>query len=311
MYYTLNRIKYNFEYIYKGIGMRWDDLRRSSNVEDFRSRSGASGSRGAMRFAVPIIRFLLGNKYGRVVLLVGVIAYFLGYNPLSLLAFLDTSPTQEKSLSVPSAKDNKTAEFVSTVLAQTEDIWHPIFRKNDLVYEEPKLVLFRGSVNSGCGHATAQIGPFYCSKDKKIYLDMSFFEDLQNRHNAPGDFAQAYVIAHEVGHHVQNLVGLLNKSHTFKKTASKKDANTLQVKVELQADCYAGIWAHSVKAIMEEGDVQEALNAASAIGDDTLQKQAKGYVTPDSFTHGSAKDRMTWFSLGYKRGDIKDCQTGI
>ena len=182
--------------------MRWDDLRRSSNVQDFRSRSGASGSRGAMRFVVPIIRFLLGNKYGRIVLVIGVIAYFLGYNPLSLLAFLDTSPTQEKSLSVPSAKDNKTAEFVSVVLAQTEDVWKRNFAQYGSEYQEPKLVLFRGSVNSGCGHATAQIGPFYCPSDTKIYLDMSFFEELQSRHNAPGDFAQAYVIAHEVGHHV-------------------------------------------------------------------------------------------------------------
>lgn len=291
--------------------MKWDDLRRSSNVEDFRARSGASGSRGAMRFAIPAIKFLIGNKYGRVVLGIGVVAYFLGYNPLSLLAFLDTSAKQEKSVSAVSPKENETAAFISAVLAQTEDVWHKNFAKYDAVYKEPKLVLFRDSVTSGCGYATAQTGPFYCPSDTKIYLDMSFFDELKNRHNAPGDFAQAYVIAHEVGHHVQNLLGTLNKSHKLKKSSSKNAANAVQVKVELQADCYAGIWAYNTKSVMEKGDIQEALNAASAIGDDTLQKQARGYVVPDAFTHGSAKDRMKWFSLGYKRGDIRDCQTGI
>jgi len=292
--------------------MKWDDLRRSSNIQDFRTRGGGSGSRGAMRFAIPLIRFLIGNKYGRIVLGIGVIAYFLGYNPLLLLNFLDTSASTEKNTTAPiSLKDNKTAEFVSVVLAQTEDVWHKNFAKHGVNYEEPKLVLFRGSVNSGCGYATKQTGPFYCPSDKKIYLDMSFFDELKNRHNAPGDFAQAYVIAHEVGHHVQNLVGTLNKSHKLKQTSSKKVANAVQVKVELQADCYAGIWAYNTKAVIEEGDIQEALNAASAIGDDTLQKQAQGYVVPDAFTHGSANDRMKWFSLGYKDGDIKSCQTGI
>lgn len=291
--------------------MKWEDLRRSSNVQDFRTQSARGGSRGAMRFAVPLIRFLIGNKYGRIVLGIGVIAYFMGYNPLSLLGFLDASTPSQKNTALPSARDNKTAEFVSTVLAQTEDVWHKNFAKYGTSYEEPKLVLFRGAVNSGCGYATKQTGPFYCPSDKKIYLDMSFFDELQNRHNAPGDFAQAYVIAHEVGHHVQNLVGTLNKSHTLKKSSSKKIANAVQVKVELQADCYAGIWAYNTKDVMEEGDIQEALNAASAIGDDTLQKQAKGYVVPDAFTHGSASDRMKWFSLGYKNGDIEACRTGI
>ncbi len=291
--------------------MKWDDLRRSSNVQDFRMNSARSGSRGAMRFAVPLIRFLIGNKYGRIVLVIGVIAYFMGYNPLALLGFLDTSVPSQKSSIAPSAKDNQTAEFVSVVLAQTEDVWKKNFAQNGINYEEPKLVLFRAAVNSGCGYATKQTGPFYCPSDKKIYLDMSFFEELKNRHNAPGDFAQAYVIAHEVGHHVQNLVGTLNKSHKLKKSSSEKIANAVQVKVELQADCYAGIWAYNTKAVIEEGDIQEALNAASAIGDDTLQKQARGYVVPDAFTHGSAKDRMKWFSLGYKYGSIEACQTGI
>ncbi|WP_455755684.1 KPN_02809 family neutral zinc metallopeptidase [Sulfurimonas sp.] len=290
--------------------MKWDNLRRSSNIEDLRRVSSGRG-RGAGRLLIPLIRFLLGNKYGRIVLVIGVIAYFLGYNPLALLGLLDTSTKQEKSLTVPSAKDNKTAEFVSAVLGQTEDVWNHLFTKEGLKYKEPKLVLFRGSVKSGCGYASSQTGPFYCSRDKKVYLDMSFFQELKNRHNAPGDFAQAYVIAHEVGHHVQNLLGTLNKSHKLKSESSKKIANAVQVRVELQADCYGGVWAHYAKSVMDEGDMQEALNAASAIGDDTLQKQARGYVVPDSFTHGSSKDRMKWFKQGYKYGNLQACKTGI
>jgi len=291
--------------------MRWEDLRRSSNVQDFRARGGAG--RGNSRLISFLIRFLIGNKYGRIVLAVGFVSYLMGYNPLVLLSFLDNSTAvQEKNLQHPSnAKDNKKAEFVSVVLAQNEDIWHRLFSKEGGVYTEPKLVLFRGSVRSGCGYATKQVGPFYCPKDKKVYLDMSFFDDLERRHNSPGDFAQAYVIAHEVGHHVQNLLGTLNKSHRLKANSSEKQANAVQVKVELQADCYAGIWAHYVSDVIEEGDIQEALNAASAIGDDTLQKQARGYVVPDAFTHGSSQDRVKWFARGYKYGNLDSCETGI
>jgi len=291
--------------------MKWEDLRRSSNVQDFRARGGAG--RGNSRLVMFLIRFLIGNKYGRIILAIGFVSYLMGYNPLVLLSFLDAPRTaQEKDLSHPSnAQDNRTAEFVSVVLAQNEDIWHKLFIQDSKRYEEPNLVLFRGSVNSGCGYATKQTGPFYCSRDKKIYLDMSFFDELRNRHNSPGDFAQAYVISHEVGHHVQNLLGTLNKSHKYKRDSSTKDANAMQVKVELQADCYAGIWAHYVSDVIEEGDIEEALNAASAIGDDTLQKQAKGYVVPDAFTHGSSQDRMAWFSRGYKYGKLSSCETGI
>jgi len=291
--------------------MKWQDLRRSSNVQDFRARSGEG--RGNSRLVMYLIRFLIGNKYGRVVLVLGFASYLMGYNPLSLLTFLDApKTTHERDLTHSSnIADNQTAEFVSVVLAQNEDIWHRLFAKESMTYKEPKLVLFRGSVNSGCGYATKQTGPFYCSSDEKIYLDMSFFDELKNRHNSPGDFAQAYVISHEVGHHVQNLLGTLKKSHKEKARSSKKDANALQVKVELQADCYAGIWAHYVSEVIEKGDIQEALNAASAIGDDTLQKQAKGYVVPDAFTHGSSNDRMAWFSKGYKYGNLSSCETGI
>lgn len=293
--------------------MKWKNLRSSSNVEDLRMSSGrgASGSRGNLRLLMPIIKFLLANKYGRIVLVIGVIAYFLGYNPLALLSFMNTQTHQEKSLSAPSEKDNQTAQFVSAVLASTEDVWSKLLQKEGTQYIEPKLVLFRGAVHSGCGEASKETGPFYCPRDKKVYLDMSFFQELQNRHNAPGDFAQAYVIAHEVGHHVQNLLGTLNKSHKLKQRVSKNEANVVQVKVELQADCYSGIWAHYLDTVLEKGDIDEALNAASAIGDDTLQKQSRGYVVPDAFTHGSSQQRVEWFSKGYKSGTIDACQTGI
>ena len=291
--------------------MKWQDLRRSRNIEDFRAKGGVGSSGGKTRLLVPIIRFLIGNKYGRVILGIGVVAYFLGYNPLVLLSFLDPSLQQEKTMTKPTTKENETAEFVSVVLAQSEDVWHRLFKKEGLVYKEAKLVLFRGSVNSGCGYASKQIGPFYCPTDKKVYLDMSFFDDLKKRHNSPGDFAQAYVVAHEVGHHVQNLLGTLDKSHALKKASSKVDANKVQVKVELQADCYGGIWAHYMKDYLDDGDINEALNAASAIGDDTLQKQAKGYVVPDAFTHGSSQDRMTWFKRGFEYGELSACVTGI
>ncbi len=292
--------------------MKWDDLRRSSNIEDLRSR-GASrafggGGRGNLRLIMPIAQFLLRSNTGRVILAVGVVAYFLGFNPLALL---DNSTPSHQQVSKTTPKDDKAAEFVSVVLAQTEDIWSKIFAKHNARYQEPKLVLFRGSTRSGCGSANAQTGPFYCPVDRKVYLDLGFFDELRRQHNAPGDFAQAYVIAHEIGHHVQNLAGTLNKSHSLKARSSKKEANAVQVKVELQADCYAGIWAHYVKSVMDEGDIQEALNAASAIGDDTLQRQAQGYVVPDAFTHGSSKDRMRWFKRGYTSGELSACQTGI
>ena len=262
-----------------------------------------------MRMLIPLVKFLLGTKIGRVVLVVGVVAYFVGFNPLSLL---DGTQTQRSAPQAISAKDNKSAEFVSVVLGQTEDVWSKLFAEAGAAYQEPKLVLFRNSVQSGCGYAQSQMGPFYCPTDKKVYLDLGFFDELKSRHDAPGDFAQAYVIAHEIGHHVQNLLGTLNKSHTAKQAAiSKTTANAVQVKVELQADCYAGVWAHYLDAVLEDGDIQEALNAASAIGDDTLQKKARGYVTPDAFTHGSSKDRVTWFKLGYKGAKLSSCQTGI
>ena len=290
--------------------MKWNNLRRSSNVEDLRSQSplrGVGRSKGGLGLLLRIVPFLLKSKIGRIILVIGVFAYFLGYNPLTLL---DNSIPSSKLASSPK-NDDKSAEFVSVVLGQTEQVWHKIFSEHGLTYVEPKLVLFRQGTRSGCGFASVQTGPFYCPVDQKVYLDLSFFDELKNRFHSPGDFAEAYVIAHEIGHHVQNLLGTLKKSHYLKSHSSKKVANSVQVKVELQADCYAGIWAHNLKNILDDGDISEALNAANAIGDDTLQKQARGYVTPDSFTHGTSQQRMAWFKRGYQSGKLSACQTGI
>ena len=294
--------------------MKWKGLGRSSNVEDFRMNGSSRGvgGRGSLRLVFTLVRFLLKTKFGRMVLLVGVIggiiAQTLGYNPLGLLDGTSITKRQPQSITT---KDKEASEFVSAVLRQTELIWSRKFLEANARYQEPKLVLFRDGIRSGCGYASTQTGPFYCPSDKKVYLDLSFFEELKRRHNAPGDFAQAYVIAHEVGHHVQNLRGVLNKSHSLKKSLSKTEANAIQVQVELQADCYAGVWAHYLDGVLEDGDIQEALNAASAIGDDTLQKQSRGYVVPDAFTHGSSNDRMKWFKNGYGGGEFSSCETGI
>lgn len=288
--------------------MQWKNLRRSSNVEDRRNHSGRGrmGGRGVLF----IVSFLLRSTFGRIILAVGVVAYLLGYNPLTLLNFVPGMSLSSTHTNTPA--ENDTADFVSAVLGQTEAVWNARLQSTRHPYKEPKLVLFRGAVQSGCGYAKSQVGPFYCPHDQKIYLDLSFFDALERRHNAPGDFARAYVIAHEVGHHVQNLRGTLNKSHRLKQRAmSQSKANAVQVKVELQADCYAGIWAHHSQKLLDAGDIEEALNAASAIGDDTLQKQAQGHVVPDAFTHGSASDRMQWFTRGYKRGTLAACETGI
>ena len=294
--------------------MKWEDNRRSSNVEDKRGESGmnfGSNQKGSMMMLLPIIKMLIGTKIGRIVLGIGVIAYFMGYNPLTLLSLGETSNASSTQV-INSEKDDKNAQFVSAVLAQTEDIWTEVFKKHGAIYKQPKLVLFRNSVKSACGSASSATGPFYCPSDQKVYLDLSFFDELAKRHDAPGDFAQAYVIAHEIGHHVQNITGTINKVHKAKQGASQKAANALQVKVELQADCYSGIWAHYSKKnfdSLEEGDKEEALRAASAIGDDTLQKKGQGYVVPDSFTHGSSQSRMTWFNKGFTTGSLNSCNT--
>ena len=296
--------------------MKWEDNRRSSNVEDRRDESPSNfGSKqnNSMMMLLPVIKMLIGTKIGRIILVVGVIAYFMGFNPLALLDMGTTTQNNTSSSQVINTqKDDKSAQFVSAVLAQTEDIWTDVFKKYNANYVEPKLVLFRNSVKSGCGFASSQTGPFYCPADQKVYLDLSFFDELAKRHDAPGDFAQAYVIAHEIGHHVQNITGTITKVQNAKQGLSDAKENALQVKVELQADCYAGLWAYYSKKdfnSIEEGDIQEALNAASAIGDDTLQKKAQGYVVPDSFTHGSSSERMAWFKKGFQNGTLESCNT--
>lgn len=283
--------------------MKWRDGKRSENIEDRRFQTRTSGVN--LQVLIPIIRYLLATKFGRVILLVGVVAMFLGFNPLSILG---VSSGSNPAYNVNQEKDNEAAEFASVVLGETEAIWTNIFKTNGAKYVEPNLVLFRGGVNSACGFASSQVGPFYCPADMKVYLDLGFFDELAKRHDAPGDFASAYVIAHEVGHHVENLIGLLNKAQKLKNGQSQTKQNEIQVGVELVADCYAGIWAHHVKNLLEEGDIEEALNAASMIGDDTLQKKAYGRVMPDSFTHGTAKQRKSAFYSGFKGGTLDSCK---
>jgi len=296
--------------------MKWERNRRSTNVEDRRNESpqrfGSNTQKGSILAFLPIIKMLIGTKIGRIVLIVGAIAYFMGFNPLSLLDMNPASQNNSSAQIVNTKEDDKDAQFVSAVLAQTEDIWNKVFAANALRYKEPTLVLFRNSVRSACGSASSQTGPFYCPADKKVYLDLSFFNELSSKFNASGDFAQAYVIAHEVGHHVQNLLGTLSEVQKEKQKVSSIKQNALQVRVELQADCYAGLWAHYSKKdfdSLEQGDIEEALNAANAIGDDTLQKRAQGHVVPDSFTHGTSAQRMAWFKKGFDTGDLNTCNT--
>ena len=297
--------------------MRWEDRDESRNVEDRRSQGGSSGggmrgmpSMGTIMFLWPVIQRLLKTKFGWAIIGIGAVAYFSGFNPLSSMMGGSSSATP-----VNQASDDKQKRFISTVLRDTELVWGDIFKQHGAKYREPAMVIYRGSTKSGCGHASSQMGPFYCPADQKVYLDLGFFNELASKHNATGDFAQAYVLAHEIGHHIQNMEGTLSKVQQMKQQArGKVGANKLQVKVELQADCYAGVWAHHAEKrfhILEQGDIEEALRAASAIGDDTLQKEAQGYVVPDAFTHGSSEDRVKWFRKGIRSGDIASCNTGI
>lgn len=253
---------------------------------------------------------IAGGGIGTIIIV--LLAWYFGIDPSTLLqsGSPNRAPTQQ-SAAVPPGQDDL-RKFVSVVLADTEDTWHDLFRQMGGTYRDPKLVLFTGAVQSACGFAQAAVGPFYCPADQKVYIDLSFYQELKDRFHAPGDFAQAYVIAHEIGHHVQNLLGISNKVESLRSQAGATEANALSVRLELQADCFAGVWAfHANKArqILEVGDVEAALNAASAIGDDRLQKQARGYVTPDSFTHGSSAQRVRWFKRGITSGDLRQCDT--
>jgi hypothetical protein len=253
------------------------------------------------------------------ILIVLSIAWLLGINPLAILSGEMGSgggyveqPQQAAGGTFSSPEQEELKEFVAVVLADTEDTWNQILPQIGAEYREPKLVLFSGGAQSGCGFAQSAVGPFYCPADEKVYIDLSFFDELSRRFGAPGDFAQAYVIAHEVGHHVQTVLGIEEQVRQARANMSQSDANALSVRVELQADCFAGLWAnraHQERGLLEPGDVQEALGAASAVGDDTLQKQAGGRVMPDSFTHGSSEERMRWFETGYRSGNVEDCDT--
>lgn len=293
--------------------MRWEDFRRSDNVEDRRGQGGFGGGR------IPGGRGGLGIG-GLIV--VALIAWATGINPAVLIGGAEIllgdgnggtsqqqgAPTQRQL----SPEEKKLGEFASVVLAQTEDVWVPIFKAQGETYQEPGMVLFSGVTRSACGTAQSAVGPFYCPRDQKVYLDLSFFDEMKRRFRAPGDFAAAYVIAHEVGHHVENQIGILPQVQQRQRQASQAGANALSVRVELMADCLAGVWAYHANEqwrILEEGDIEEALNAASAIGDDRLQKQAQGYAVPDSFTHGSSAQRVKWFKQGLKSGSMQQCNT--
>lgn len=244
-------------------------------------------------------------------LIIVIISLLLGQNPLDLINVGGGSQGYEQQQPI-SEEENQQAEFVKVVLKDTEDVWHALFQERGETYQEPKLVLFTGSDQSGCGMASAAMGPFYCPLDSKVYIDLSFYNDLQNRFGAPGDFAMAYVIAHEVGHHVQHLWGTTDKVHSLRDRLSEEENNRLSVKLELQADFLAGVFAHhahQLNNILEAGDIEEALAAANAIGDDRLQKQSQGYVVPDAFTHGTSEQRMYWFKKGFDTGDLEQGDT--
>jgi hypothetical protein len=277
--------------------MRWDRSRSSDNVEDRRGQGMRLGGRGI----------------GLGTLAIALVAMLLGVDPSLVLNLAGglTPPTAEQTAPAPPAED-EAARFVSHVLGDTEDTWRTLFSRSGQTYSEPKLVLFSDTTQTACGMGQSASGPFYCPADQKVYIDLAFFNELSNRFGAPGDFAQAYVIGHEVGHHVQNLLGLSDKVHAARQRGDERQANQMSVRLELQADCFAGVWAHhadQARQVLEAGDIEEGLRAASAIGDDRLQQQAGGHVVPDSFTHGSSAQRVRWFKRGIESGDPAACDT--
>jgi len=284
--------------------MRWQGNRESDNVEDARDSGGGGGFR------------LGGGSLGIGSVLIAVVAgWIFGINPLTILGLMGGGGGPVQTQQAPAHKppaDDQMARFVSVVLADTEDVWRAKFREAGGTYREPKLRLFRGTEPTGCGTGQAAMGPFYCPSDEKVYIDLRFYETLKTRLGAPGDFAQAYVIAHEVGHHVQKLMGITERVENVQRRSSEGQRNAISVRLELQADCFAGVWAHDAQAarqILEQGDVEEALNAASQIGDDTLQRRTQGTVVPESFTHGTSAQRVTWFKRGLQTGSVAQCDT--
>jgi uncharacterized protein len=308
--------------------MRWQGRRESDNVEDRRDDGGGYSSPGGFGMPSPSeggsggFQIPMGQGGGvgiiGIIVIVGI-ALLLGVDPSVLLnGGADTGGGRQIQLPndrqprIATAEDDSMKRFVSVVLADTEDTWTTIFRNAGRRYQPPKLVLFRGGIRSRCGQASSQTGPFYCPNDQKIYIDLAFFELLKSRFKAPGEFAQAYVIAHEVGHHVQNLEGRLQSAQRLQMAAAGSERNAIQVKVELQADCYSGVWAKNTDRInktLDPGDIEQALQAASAIGDDAIQRKVQGYVVPDSFTHGTSTQRVRWFKRGYDSGSVSSCDT--
>src|SRR5210317_141993 len=294
--------------------MRWKNRRKSSNIEDRRGQSAGIGG-GSRSGLLSFIPMLVRTKTGRTMLLIGVVVFFgsrmMGIDLLPLLLGGGGSTVSSEPRELTAA-EKEMGDFVAAVLADTEDTWQALFRKQGGTYREPTLVLFSGRVNSACGMATSAVGPFYCPGDQQLYIDLSFFHDLKARHGAPGDFAQAYVVAHEVGHHVQTLLGISQQVQQAGRGKSKAAVNALSVRQELQADCFAGVWGHAAntqRQLLDPGDLEEALRAATAIGDDRLQREATGQVVPDSFTHGSSEQRVRWFREGFEGGDLAGCDT--
>ena len=296
--------------------MDWKGRRQSDNIEDRRGRSSRGGNpfgRGGIRLPSGGMRGSGGFSFKTIIVL-GILFVVLkacGIDPLQILAGGDPGGQSQTERQITPTRQDEMTQFVATVLAETEDVWNGIMKSEGMDYPEPTLVLFSGSVSSACGNASAASGPFYCPGDQKLYIDLSFYDELAQRFKASGDFAQAYVLAHEVGHHVQNLIGVLPEFNRMRQSMSQTEQNQMSIRVELQADCFAGIWGHFTeqKGLLERGDLEEALNAAQQIGDDTLQRRTQGYVVPESFNHGTSAQRKTWFARGFESGRLEACDT--
>ncbi|WP_417425495.1 neutral zinc metallopeptidase [Hoeflea sp.] len=306
--------------------MEWKGRRQSDNIEDRRGRAPRSGNpfgrggnpfgRGGIKLPGGGMRRASGGGIKTIIILAVVffVLKFMGIDPLQILAGGNPGASvggQSSTQQVSPARQDEMTQFVATVLAETEDVWNGVMKSQGESYREPTLVLFSGSVQSACGNASAASGPFYCPGDEKVYIDLTFYDELAQRFKASGDFAQAYVLAHEVGHHVQNLIGVLPKFNQMRQSMSQTEQNRMSIRVELQADCFAGIWGHytAQKGILERGDLEEALNAAQQIGDDTLQRRTQGYVVPESFNHGTSAQRKEWFARGFESGRLEACDT--
>ncbi len=280
--------------------MRWGDLRRSGNIEDRRGMGGGGGFRGG------------GLGVGGLII-VGLLAWATGIDPRVILGGLEMvqgpGAGQQQQAGKQGAPSDESGQFMSAVLGSTEDVWTQIFQQNGQSYKAPRLVLFERATPSACGMGQSAMGPFYCPPDQRVYLDTSFFQQMERQFAAGGDFASAYVVAHEVGHHVQNLMGIMERVQQERQRAPRAQSNELSVRTELQADCFAGVWAHHAKQTLEAGDIEEAINAATAIGDDKIQQKTQGEVVPDSFTHGSSAQRVRWFKTGFESGQVRSCNT--